>query len=77
MSTAGKKSVTEPGFKESVSSYLKGVRAEWAKITWPERRQVIVETVVVLAVVFFFVIVIYAYDKIFQFILNLFIHTKP
>ncbi|GEM_PF-868683 len=77
MSTAGKKSLPEPTLKESISTYLKGVKSEWGKITWPERRQVIVETIVVIVVVFFFTFVIYAYDKIFSFILNMFIHTKP
>jgi len=77
MSTAGKKNLPEPGLKEGIANYLKGVKTEWSKVTWPEKRQVIVETIVVIAVVIFFSLVIYAYDKIFAFIINLFIHTKP
>jgi len=70
MSTAGKKNLTEPTFKENVSNYFKGVKIEWGKITWPEKRQVIVETVVVLAVVFFFVALVYSYDLLFGFVLK-------
>jgi len=76
MSTAGKKNLAEQSFKENITSYLKGVKAEWGKITWPEKRQVIVETVIVLAVVFFFVTLVYVYDKIFGFLLGLLIHVK-
>ena len=76
MSTAGKKNLAEQSFKENITSYLKGVKAEWGKITWPEKRQVIVETVIVLAVVFFFVTLVYVYDTIFGFLLGLLIHVK-
>lgn len=76
MTTAGKKNLAEPTFKENVSDYLKGVKAEWGKITWPERRQVIVETIVVLAVVFFFVTLVYCYDQIFGFLLRFVIPVK-
>jgi len=76
MSTAGKKNLTEPTFKENISNYFKGVKVEWGKITWPDRRQVIVETVVVLVVVFFFVLLVYGYDMIFGFLLKLLIPVK-
>ena len=77
MSTAGKKNLTEPTLKDNISNYLKGVKSEWGKITWPERQQVIVETIVVLVVVFFFVLLIYSYDKIFGFLLGLLVHLQP
>ena len=35
-----------------IIAYLKSVKLEWAKITWPERKQVIAETVAVVAIVF-------------------------
>lgn len=76
MSTAGKKNLTESGFKENVSNYFKGVKVEWGKITWPDRRQVIVETIVVLVVVFFFVLLVYGYDELFGFLLKLLIPVK-
>ncbi|MFH0702087.1 MAG: preprotein translocase subunit SecE [bacterium] len=45
--------------------YFKGVKSEWGKITWPERKQVFVETLIVLAVVFFFTVLIYTLDIVF------------
>ena len=76
MSTAGKKNLTQPTFKENVAEYLKGVKSEWYKITWPEKDQVIRETLVVLVVVLFFVGLVYFYDKIFGFLLGLLIKVK-
>lgn len=57
--------------KDNVTTYLKGVRAEWDKVTWPDKRQVGVETLVVIGVVFFFTLVIYIYDVIFEFLFGL------
>ncbi len=51
--------------KQDIISYFKGVRTEWGKITWPERHQVVVETVFVLAIVFIFTAFIYVVDRIF------------
>jgi preprotein translocase subunit SecE len=57
-------------FKDSVVTYFKGVRSEWGKITWPERQQLIHETLIVIAVTTFFTILIYGIDKIIAFILG-------
>jgi preprotein translocase subunit SecE len=51
--------------------YLKGVRQEWHKITWPPREQVIAETGVVLFVVTFFSLFVFFLDKVFQFIIQM------
>ena len=51
--------------KQDIISYFKGVRTEWGKITWPERHQVIVETIFVLAIVLMFTAFIYVVDRIF------------
>ena len=56
---------------EQIKEYFKGVKAEWGKITWPERKQVIVQTVVVLVIVLFFTGYTYSLDIIFEGILNL------
>ena len=53
--------------KNSITTYFKGVRTEWGKITWPERHQVVVETFFVVAIVFVFTVFIYLADKIFEF----------
>ena len=55
---------------KAITSYFKGVRAEWGKINWPERQQVILETLFVIAIVASFTIVIYLMDIIFKWILG-------
>lgn len=53
-----------------VITYLKGVKSEWGKITWPERRQVIVQTIIVLAVVIIFSVYVFVLDISFKGILT-------
>ena len=48
--------------KNAVITYLRGVRTEWGKITWPEKHQVVVETAFVVAVVFVLTVFIYFVD---------------
>ena len=55
----------------SIVAYLKSVKLEWAKITWPERKQVIAETIAVVAIVFLFTVAVYLIDIIFKAILGL------
>lgn len=50
----------------TITTYLKGVRAEWGKITWPEKSQVFAETLFVVVIVFVFTVTVYAMDKLFQ-----------
>jgi len=54
--------------KQALITYFKGVRVEWGKITWPEKNQVVVETVFVVAIVVIFTIFIFCVDKVFDFI---------
>jgi preprotein translocase subunit SecE len=56
--------------KQEIITYLRGVRTEWGKITWPEKNQVVVETCFVIAIVFIFTVFIYATDIIFDAILS-------
>lgn len=58
----------------TIKTYLKGVRAEWGKITWPERRQVFAETLFVIVIVVVFTVSVYLMDKFFQLILGLIPH---
>ena len=58
-------------FKTSTITYFKGVKAEWGKVSWPQKQQVIAETGIVLAVVVFFTIVVYLMDIVFKFLLGL------
>ncbi len=56
--------------KNGIITYLKGVRTEWGKITWPEKHQVVVETAFVVAIVFVFTVFIYFVDIIFNALLS-------
>lgn len=51
-------------------TYFKGVKAEWGKITWPERKQVIAQTIIVLVIVIAFTIYTYGLDILFNGILK-------
>ncbi len=55
---------------EQVKEYFKGVKAEWGKITWPERKQVIVQTCVVLVIVTVFTMITYGLDVIYKGIIS-------
>ncbi len=55
---------------EKFITYFKGVKSEWGKITWPERKQVIVQTVIVLVIVIAFTIYTYGLDILFKGILH-------
>ena len=61
----------ENKFLQDISTYFKGVKAEWGKITWPEKNQVVVETIFVLAIVAAFTLFVYIIDLIFKFGLDL------
>lgn len=58
-------------FINSVKAYFRGVRTEWGKISWPERRQVVAETLFVIAIVFVFTVAVYLMDIIFKGLLGL------
>ena len=62
---------TNKDFKEKMITYFKGVKTEWSKVSWPTRKQVVVETVIVLIVVSFFTLVVYFMDIIFKALLGL------
>ena len=49
-----------------MKTYFKGVKTEWGKITWPEKRQVLVETIYVIAIVFVFTLFILILDLIYK-----------
>ena len=69
--TAEKEQQQNTSFKESAITYFKGVKAEWSKVSWPQKNQSIAETFIVLGVVAFFTIVVFAMDWIFIYILGL------
>jgi len=61
----------QQNFKEKAITYFKGVKAEWGKVSWPQKQQIIVETGIVLVVVTFFTIIVYLMDILFKFLLGL------
>ena len=54
-------------FLESIKKYFRGVRAEWGKITWPEKNQVVMETLFVIIIVFAFTVAVYLMDILFKY----------
>ena len=58
--------------ENKVTAYLKGVRQEWGKITWPEWLQVRNETVLVLFIVIIFTLIVLIYDWVFNGVLQIF-----
>ena len=60
-----------PTFKEKIVTYFKGVKSEWGKISWPQKPQIISETVVVAIFVIFSTIIIFLMDVIFKGILGI------
>lgn len=59
-----------------IKTYLNGVRSEWGKITWPEQRQVIAETIFVVVIIAVFTITVYLMDVIFKWGLGLIPHNR-
>ena len=56
---------------ESLKNYFKGVRTEFSRITWPQKGQVVAETISVIIIVFGFTVAIYVMDVVFKFLLSL------
>ena len=65
------KSKKKTNLTESMTTYFKGVKAEWGKISWPQKPQIVSETIIVFIVVVFFTLFTYIVDLIFKGILGL------
>ena len=48
--------------KSNLKVYFKGIKSEWGKITWPQKNQVVAETIVVLIVVTAITLFVYLVD---------------
>lgn len=55
---------------EQLTNYLKGVRSEWTKITWPTKQQIIGQTIVVLVVVTIMTLGLFLLDYALHFIIS-------
>ena len=51
---------------QKIVEYFKGIKSEWGKITWPERKQVIAQTIIVLVIVTIFTVYTYGLDLLLQ-----------
>ncbi len=51
---------------QKIVEYFKGIKSEWGKITWPERKQVVAQTIIVLVIVIAFTIYTYGLDLLLQ-----------
>ena len=69
--SSSQKEVNAPKFTNDIVTYFKGVKSEWGKISWPERRQVVAETMVVIVIVCIFTVSVYLMDIIFKGLLGL------
>ena len=56
---------------EAIKTYFKGVKTEWGKVSWREKRQVVFETISVIVIVFVFTVAIYLIDLLFRGLLSL------
>ena len=50
----------------AIQTYFRGVRTEWGKISWPEKKQVVAETVFVIGIVFVLTLFVYIIDLIYK-----------
>ena len=61
----------EQNILENTKNYFKGVKTEWNKITWPDRQQILVQTVAVFFVVFVFTVIVFLLVIVFKYSLKL------
>lgn len=55
---------------ESIKTYFKGVKAEWSRVSWPEKNQVVGETISVIFIVAAFTVAILVMDIVFKWFLG-------
>lgn len=54
----------------SLVRYLQDVKAEFKKITWPTKDDVVKSTVIVIIYMAFFTLILSAYDSVFHYLLE-------
>lgn len=55
---------------QALATYLKGVRTEWTKISWPTPPQIWGQTIVVLVMVTLMTLCLFIMDNLFHFIIT-------
>jgi preprotein translocase subunit SecE len=64
------------GALSKYTTFLRDVREELRKVTWPTRKMVVTETIVVLVVLVFFTLLITGLDRVFAILFNQFLFNK-
>ncbi|KRQ85874.1 Protein translocase subunit SecE [Caloramator mitchellensis] len=60
--------VSKVGENNKIVKYLREVKAEFKKITWPERKEVINTTKIVLGTLAIFTLIVWLMDSVFGFV---------
>ncbi len=58
---------------EKLTDFLKEVRVELSKVSWPTRKQTIFYTVVVIVLSLFFAVILGLLDLLYEFLVNKFL----
>ena len=58
---------------DKITTFLKEVRVELAKVSWPTRKQIIVYTAVVIGLSLFFAVILGVLDIFYEFLINKFL----
>lgn len=57
----------------SILTFLKEVRIELAKVSWPTNKQIVLYTLIVIGVSLFFAVILGALDIFYEFLVNKFL----
>lgn len=58
---------------DKIVNFLKEVKVELAKVSWPTRKQTVVYTGIVIGLSLFFALVLGLFDILYQFLINKFL----
>jgi len=56
-----------------IINFLKEVRVELAKVSWPTRKQMVVYTGIVIGLSLFFALILGLFDMLYEFLINKFL----
>lgn len=57
----------------SILTFLKEVRIELAKVSWPTNKQIVLYTIIVIGVSLFFAVILGVLDIFYEFLVNKFL----
>ena len=58
---------------EKILTFLKEVRTELAKVSWPTNKQIVLYTLIVIGVSLFFAVILGVLDIFYEFLVNKFL----